>query len=157
MLLRRRLYTTIVRYDPVYHGHFKCNAGMSRCFRSQSQRADNIVRHDYPHINRWLKNLYWNYPAFKETTDFERQCYTNGLPRRVLTRRYQGALLLLAFSDQPQPYRPHRSETERGAFVSGISRWTVAAFSKVVSEMLGGSRLCSFEVQRSCAFPKTAD
>lgn len=51
-----RLYTTIVRHDPVYHGHFKCNLGM--------------IRHDYPQINRWLKNLYWNYPQFKNTTDF---------------------------------------------------------------------------------------
>jgi putative glutathione S-transferase len=25
-----RLYTTIVRYDPVYHGHFKCNFGSSK-------------------------------------------------------------------------------------------------------------------------------
>ena len=25
----RRLYTTIVRFDPVYHGHFKCNLGTS--------------------------------------------------------------------------------------------------------------------------------
>lgn len=24
-----RLYTTIVRFDPVYHGHFKCNLGSS--------------------------------------------------------------------------------------------------------------------------------
>jgi len=51
-----RLYTTIVRFDPVYHGHFKCNLGM--------------IRHSYPNINRWLKNLYWNNPAFKNTTDF---------------------------------------------------------------------------------------
>jgi glutathionyl-hydroquinone reductase len=28
------------------------------------------VRHSYPNINRWLKNLYWNNPAFKNTTDF---------------------------------------------------------------------------------------
>lgn len=33
-------------------------------------QADVAVRHDYPEINRWLKNLYWNYPAFKSTTDF---------------------------------------------------------------------------------------
>ncbi|TXT07379.1 hypothetical protein VHUM_03099 [Vanrija humicola] len=52
-----RLYTTIVRYDPVYYVHFKCNWGS--------------IRHDYPNINRWLKNLYWNNPAFKETTNFE--------------------------------------------------------------------------------------
>lgn len=24
-----RLYTTIIRFDPVYHGHFKCNLGLS--------------------------------------------------------------------------------------------------------------------------------
>jgi len=52
-----RLYTTIIRFDPVYHGHFKTNLGS--------------IRHDYPNINKWLKNLYWNYPAFKDTTNFE--------------------------------------------------------------------------------------
>ncbi|KAF8342906.1 glutathione S-transferase [Cantharellus anzutake] len=51
-----RLYTTIVRFDPVYHGHFKCNLGS--------------IRHDYPNINRWVKNLYWNNAAFKDTTNF---------------------------------------------------------------------------------------
>jgi len=51
-----RLYTTIIRFDPVYHGHFKCNLGS--------------IRHNYPNINRWLKNLYWKNPAFKATTDF---------------------------------------------------------------------------------------
>ncbi|ORY25172.1 glutathione S-transferase [Naematelia encephala] len=52
-----RLYTTIIRFDPVYVGHFKCNLG--------------TIRHNYPYINKWLKNLYWNNPAFKDTTNFE--------------------------------------------------------------------------------------
>ncbi|GAA6027232.1 hypothetical protein JCM8097_002508 [Rhodosporidiobolus ruineniae] len=52
-----RLYTTIVRFDPVYHGHFKTSLGS--------------IRHNYPNLNRWMKNLYWNYPAFKDTTNFE--------------------------------------------------------------------------------------
>jgi len=52
-----RLYTTIVRFDPVYVGHFKCNLG--------------TIRHDYPNIHAWLKKLYWNNPAFKITTNFE--------------------------------------------------------------------------------------
>ncbi|ODV87259.1 hypothetical protein CANARDRAFT_5809 [[Candida] arabinofermentans NRRL YB-2248] len=52
-----RLYTTIVRFDPVYHQHFKCNLGM--------------IRHDFPNLNKWMKNLYWNYEAFKSTTDFD--------------------------------------------------------------------------------------
>lgn len=51
-----RLYTTIVRFDPVYVQHFKCNIGM--------------IRHDYPYINEWLKLLYWKIPAFKDSTDF---------------------------------------------------------------------------------------
>ncbi|KAN0061527.1 S-glutathionyl-(chloro)hydroquinone reductase [Thecaphora frezii] len=52
-----RLFTTIVRFDPVYVGHFKCNL--------------NTIRSGYPHIHRWLRNLYWNYPAFKDTTFFD--------------------------------------------------------------------------------------
>lgn len=51
-----RLYTTIVRFDPVYHQHFKCNLGM--------------IRHDYPYIHDWLRLLYWKVPGFQETTDF---------------------------------------------------------------------------------------
>ncbi|GAA5963296.1 hypothetical protein JCM8115_000966 [Rhodotorula mucilaginosa] len=52
-----RLFTTIIRFDPVYVGHFKCNLG--------------TIRHDYPNLNRWCKNLYWNYDAFKSTTNFD--------------------------------------------------------------------------------------
>lgn len=52
-----RLYVTIVRFDPVYVSLFKTNRGM--------------IRHDYPNINRWARNLYWNVPAFKDTTSFE--------------------------------------------------------------------------------------
>lgn len=51
-----RLFTTIIRFDPVYVQHFKCNLGM--------------IRYDFPAINKWLLNLYWNVPGFKETTDF---------------------------------------------------------------------------------------
>lgn len=52
-----RLYTTLVRFDPVYHQHFKCNIKM--------------IRHDYPHIHRYLRNLYWKNKAFSETTNFD--------------------------------------------------------------------------------------
>lgn len=51
-----RLFTTIVRFDPVYHQHFKCNIKM--------------IRHDYPYIDAWLRLLYWKIPGFKESTDF---------------------------------------------------------------------------------------
>lgn len=52
-----RAYATVVRFDAVYVQHFKCNLG--------------AVRHDYPQINNWLKNLYWNVQGFRETTDFK--------------------------------------------------------------------------------------
>jgi len=52
-----RTYTTVVRFDTAYVQLFLCNAG--------------TIRHDYPHINNWLKNLYWNVKGFKETTDFK--------------------------------------------------------------------------------------
>ncbi|KAJ9643756.1 S-glutathionyl-(chloro)hydroquinone reductase [Knufia peltigerae] len=52
-----RLYTTIVRFDPVYVQHFKCNI--------------KDIRSGYPNLHRWLRNLYWNVPAFGETTQFE--------------------------------------------------------------------------------------
>lgn len=52
-----RLYTTIVRFDAVYHQHFKCNLRM--------------IRHDYPYLHDWLRLLYWKIPGFKETTNFD--------------------------------------------------------------------------------------
>ncbi|KAF9476950.1 glutathione S-transferase [Pholiota conissans] len=51
-----RLWVTIIRFDPVYVGHFKCN------FRT--------IRDGYPAIHSWLQKLYWNNPAFKDSTDF---------------------------------------------------------------------------------------
>lgn len=52
-----RLYPTIVRFDPVYVQHFKTNLRM--------------IRDGYPNIHRWLRHLYWDIPAFKNTTNFE--------------------------------------------------------------------------------------
>jgi glutathionyl-hydroquinone reductase len=52
-----RLYTTIIRFDPVYVQHFKTNI--------------RDIRSGYPAIHKWLRNLYWNHDAFKSTTQFE--------------------------------------------------------------------------------------
>lgn len=52
-----RLYTTIVRFDPVYVQHFKCNV--------------RDIRSGYPALHDWLRHLYWELPAFKSTTQFE--------------------------------------------------------------------------------------
>lgn len=51
-----RLFTTIIRFDCLYHQHFKCNIKM--------------IRHDYPYLHKWLQKLYWQDDAFKLTTDF---------------------------------------------------------------------------------------
>ncbi|KAK8032070.1 glutathione S-transferase [Apiospora arundinis] len=52
-----RAYATIIRFDAIYVQHFKCNLG--------------TIRGNYPVIHNWMKNLYWNVPGFKETTDFK--------------------------------------------------------------------------------------
>jgi putative glutathione S-transferase len=59
-----RLYTTIIRFDCVYVQHFKTNI--------------RDIRSWYPYIHKWLRNLYWNVPAFGETTEFShiKQHYT---------------------------------------------------------------------------------
>lgn len=49
-----RLFTTIVRFDAVYHGHFKCNL----------RRIE-----DYPNLSNWLRELY-QWPGIAETVDF---------------------------------------------------------------------------------------
>ncbi|WMS42912.1 glutathione S-transferase family protein [Acuticoccus sp. MNP-M23] len=49
-----RLYTTLVRFDAVYHGHFKCN-------------VRRIA--DYPNLQRYLSALY-RQDGFGDTTDF---------------------------------------------------------------------------------------
>lgn len=53
-----RLYTTLVRFDPVYHGHFKCN-------------KKRIV--DYKNMWGYLRDLYQT-PGFGDTTDMEHIC-----------------------------------------------------------------------------------
>ncbi len=50
-----RLFTTLVRFDPVYVGHFKCN-------------LRRIA--DYPNLSRYLKDLY-AVPGVAATVDFD--------------------------------------------------------------------------------------
>ncbi len=48
-----RLFTTLIRFDAVYYGHFKCN-------------LKRIV--DYPHLSNYLRELY-QVPGIAETID----------------------------------------------------------------------------------------
>ncbi|NDW03036.1 glutathione S-transferase family protein [Jiella pacifica] len=50
-----RLFTTLIRFDAVYHGHFKCN---------QRRIAD------YPAIDAYMRELY-QWPGVAETVNFE--------------------------------------------------------------------------------------
>jgi putative glutathione S-transferase len=50
-----RLFTTLVRFDSVYHGHFKCN-------------LRRLV--DYPHLWAYTRDLYQR-PEFRETVNFD--------------------------------------------------------------------------------------
>ena len=50
-----RLFCTLVRFDAVYHGHFKCN-------------VRRIV--DYPHLQGYLQDLYQT-PGIAETVNFD--------------------------------------------------------------------------------------
>lgn len=50
-----RLFTTLVRFDPVYVGHFKCNR----------QRIA-----DYPHLSGYLRDLY-QWPSIAETVHLD--------------------------------------------------------------------------------------
>ncbi|PYB84178.1 MULTISPECIES: glutathione S-transferase family protein [Pseudomonas] len=50
-----RLFTTLVRFDAVYHGHFKCN------LRRLS---------DYPNLSNWLRELY-QWPGVADTVNME--------------------------------------------------------------------------------------
>ena len=50
-----RLFTTLVRFDAVYHGHFKCN-------------IRRLV--DYPNLWAYARDLYQR-PGFGDTTDFD--------------------------------------------------------------------------------------
>ncbi len=50
-----RLFVTLVRFDPVYVGHFKCN----------QRRIE-----DYENLSGYLRELY-QYPGIRETVDFD--------------------------------------------------------------------------------------
>lgn len=50
-----RLFTTLIRFDMVYYGHFKCN----------KQRIE-----DYPHLSEYVRELY-QWPGIMETVNFQ--------------------------------------------------------------------------------------
>lgn len=50
-----RLFCTLIRFDPVYHGHFKCNIRQIR---------------DFPQLSSYLRHLY-QMPGISDTVNFD--------------------------------------------------------------------------------------
>lgn len=50
-----RLFCTLIRFDAVYHGHFKCNVRQIR---------------DYPRLQTWLERMY-RHPGIAETVNMD--------------------------------------------------------------------------------------
>ncbi|MCI0510765.1 putative glutathione S-transferase [Chromohalobacter marismortui] len=93
-----RLFTTLVRFDAVYHGHFKCNL----------RRIE-----DYPNLSNYLRELY-QWPGIAETVSFDHikrhYYYSHDTinPTRIVP---QGPLLDLT--------RPHDRERLPGRGIRG--------------------------------------
>ena len=62
-----KLFTTLIRFDVIYRQHFKLMNGS--------------IRHDYPRLNRWLKNMYYN-TGIQETVNFKhiKENYSKVMP-----------------------------------------------------------------------------
>jgi putative glutathione S-transferase len=88
-----RLFTTLVRFDSVYVGHFKCN-------------LRRLV--DYPHLWAYARDLYQQ-PGFGETVDFDhiKRHYYLTHPQFNPTRIVPKGPLL----DWSEP--PHRGDLQR--------------------------------------------
>ncbi|RVX69680.1 hypothetical protein B0A52_06324 [Exophiala mesophila] len=110
-----RLYTTIARFDVAYHNIFNCNL--------------KTIRHDYPHISKWLRNLYWdesdrtNRGVFKKTTFFE--LYKWGYLKarlRALVGNTAAASFPLIIPRGPQPDMLPLTDEEEAELIQSTTR-----------------------------------
>ncbi|EXJ88695.1 glutathione S-transferase [Capronia coronata CBS 617.96] len=109
-----RLYTTMARFDVAYHSIFQCNLKM--------------IRHDYPRLSKWLRNLYWdesertNGGVFKKTTFFE--IYKYGY-LRAKVRQLHGGLdrgIPLVIPRGPLPDIEPLTDEEEGELINGTAK-----------------------------------
>ncbi|KAL4755653.1 glutathione S-transferase [Aspergillus foveolatus] len=81
-----RLFTTIIRFDVAYFMVFRCSIRM--------------IRHGYPHIDRWMRRLYWDESdrtrgAFKRTTELH--IYKSGYLATLLRNQgFKGEMIVPA-------------------------------------------------------------
>lgn len=86
------LYTTLIRFDVVYVEHFKCNLG--------------TIRHDYPVLHNWLKGMYWDVEAARDTTDFKH--IKENVSHPITSRRY---VLIGLVYEEPLAHQPQGDHT----------------------------------------------
>jgi putative glutathione S-transferase len=94
-----RLFVTLVRFDAVYHGHFKCN-------------LRRIV--DYPQLSGYLRDLY-QIPGIAATVDFDhikRHYY--------MTHDEINPTRIVPIGPRQDLMAPHGRDDSRFAHVSGI-------------------------------------
>lgn len=88
------------------------------------------IRSGYPHIHKWMRHLYWNVPAFKDTTEFThiKNHYTKS-HTQVWFLGYLGSMEANN-ADQPSecyPFGTRAADFERGRGGSGCSVCVVVA------------------------------
>ncbi|EXJ77894.1 glutathione S-transferase [Capronia epimyces CBS 606.96] len=109
-----RLYTTLARFDVAYHGIFQCNL--------------KTIRHDYPRLSRWLRNLYWdesertNGGVFKKLTFFEiyKYAYLHTKVRQLNGGNTGGIPLVIARG--PLPDIEPLTDEEEHELINGATR-----------------------------------
>lgn len=110
-----RLFTTLVRFDPVYQGHFKCNRSTLRAM---------------PVLSAYLRDLFQT-PGFGDTTDFEqiKQHYY------VVHREVNPTGIVPAGPDMAWLLEPHgREELGGSPFGAGTAPGPVPASEQVPAE-----------------------
>jgi putative glutathione S-transferase len=117
-----RLYTTIIRFDPVYVQHFKCNI--------------RDIRSGYPAIHKWVRHLYWDLPAFGRTTQFEhiKKHYTkshkqiNPLVRIAICRRRKSEANIATEHHAGGTGARHFTSERRSRRCEGCTRGKIAEY-----------------------------
>lgn len=110
-----RLFTTLVRFDPVYQGHFKCNRSTLRAM---------------PVLSAYLRDLFQT-PGFGDTTDFEqiKQHYYE------VHREVNPTGIVPAGPDMAWLLEPHgREELGGSPFGAGTAPGPVPASEQVPAE-----------------------
>ena len=93
-----RLFTSLVRFDHVYHGHFKCN-------------RRRVI--DYPNLTGWLRELY-QMPGIAQTVRLD-----HIVPHYYASHDWINPSRVIAVGPDATFDRPPQRDNARGRLVSG--------------------------------------